>query len=86
MIGYSEQDAWSYRAGAQLEAARWLEAEHTQVYASTGLHVLRSRTDDEIRLGPAWRAAAGVRFAAGGNGYLGFEPLAIERLPNGPGP
>lgn len=85
LMGYSERDFWSFRAGGNVEGAWWFEAAKTQVYVSTGVHLFRSFTDEETRLGLLWRAGTGVRFAAGGKGFVGFEPFAIERLPNGPG-
>lgn len=85
LLGYSERDFWSIRAGANVEGAWWFDAAKTQVYLSTGVHFFRSYTDEETRVGALWRAGTGVRFAAGGNGFVGFEPIAIERLPNGPG-
>lgn len=85
LFGYSERDFWSFRAGGEVEGGWWFDAVKTQVYVSTGVHVFRSYTNEEIRFGALWRAGTGVRFAAGGRGYIGFEPIAVERLPNGPG-
>lgn len=85
LVGYSERDSWSLRAGANVEGGLWFDTAKTLAYASTGLHFFRSYTSDETRIGPLWRSALGLRFAAGGKGYIGFEPIAIERLPNGPG-
>lgn len=83
-IGYSEAERWSYRVGANVEA-EWAAKPHTSLYGSLGLHYFRSYTEPETRKGPLVRAALGMRLAAGGRSWIGFEPLAIERFPNGEG-
>lgn len=83
-FGYSEMERWSFRVGANLEA-EWVPEDHTSLYGSLGLHYFRSFTDPEIRRGALWRAAVGLRLATGGKAFIGFEPLAIERFPNGEG-
>lgn len=88
-VGYSEGDRISYRVGGNVEA-EWVASPLTSLYASTGLHYFYSFTDLETRRGPLWRAALGFRLATSAAGhdrgaYIGFEPLAIERFPNGEG-
>ncbi len=85
VLGYSEMERWSVRLGANLEAERHFPKARTSTYVSTGLHWFRSFTEPETRVGLLWRAAVGLRLATGGSGFLGVEPLAIERFPNGEG-
>ncbi|MEM6926098.1 MAG: hypothetical protein AAF602_04150 [Myxococcota bacterium] len=87
-IGYSEGDRWSYRAGANVEA-EWQPSAHTRLHGSIGLHWFRSRTDPEIRRGLLTRAALGFRLTTSqserSEAFVGFEPFAIERFPDGEG-
>lgn len=86
VFGHSEAAGYSYRWGLQAELARPIPSERLAPYATAGLHYFVSQGWDEVRLGPMWRVALGLRMFSDGGWELGFEPLAIERLPNGPGP
>ncbi|MEN0062104.1 MAG: hypothetical protein AAGA48_08105 [Myxococcota bacterium] len=83
-FGYSEMERFSFRVGGNIEV-EWRAKAHTSLYGSLGLHYFRSFTDPEIRKGALVRGAVGIRLATGGKAFVGFEPLAIERFPNGEG-
>jgi hypothetical protein len=83
--GHSEEAGWSLKAGSDVEVEGLFVGPRISAYGSVGLHYFLSRSDED-RSGLLGRAAAGVRFMAGSRVFVGFEPLALERLPDGPGP
>lgn len=84
-IGTSEQFGHSWRVGGELEGELRLGNAPAAFYLSTGGHFFRSNAD-ENRAGGLWRAAVGLRLLSRGHAYVGFEPFAVERLPDGLGP
>jgi hypothetical protein len=84
LFGTSEEIGYSYRFGANLEIERRLAAIGASTYFALGLHYFVSRADED-RLGLLPRAALGFRVFTGKHVYIGFEPLAIERIPAGDG-
>lgn len=88
-FGYSEMERFSVRIGVDLEA-EWVATSRTSLYGAVGLHYFRSFTASEIRRGGMPRVGVGVRLATSHHGhdrgaFIAFEPLAIERFPNGEG-
>ena len=84
-FGSSEQFGYSYRLGGDVEAGIGLPRVPIRFYLSTGGHFFRSDAT-ENRAGGLWRGAVGLRFLTRRKVYVGVEPFAIERLPDGPGP
>jgi hypothetical protein len=86
VYGHSEQAGYSYRLGGQVEIAWPIPKERLAPYVETGVHYFVSQGWDEVRFGPMWRAGVGLRLFGEGHWEIGAEPIAIERLPKGPGP
>ena len=85
VYGHSEGAGYTYRLGLQAELARPFEALGLAPYAAAGVHYFVSQGWDEVRFGPMWRLAAGLRIFGDDRYEVGVEPLAVERLPDGPG-
>ena len=84
VFGFSEKIGHSYRVGSNIELDRRLPRLGASIYATTGLHYFVSRAAED-RKGLLWRASVGFRVNTSRHVYVGFEPFAIERMPNGEG-
>jgi hypothetical protein len=85
LFGTSDKNGWSAAVGADLEA-EWLPARIALgLHLSTGARYFVSEATEDRR-GPAWRAGIGVRLLLPDGWTVGLLPLAVERLPDGPGP
>lgn len=82
-VGEAEKAGHSYRLGAELELAARLPGALSP-YVSSGGHFFVSKSTED-RSGGLWRAALGLRVFVSEHLYAGFEPLVVERLPDGPG-
>lgn len=84
--GHSESAGYSYRLGVEAQIAHPVPALQLAPYVSAGAHYFVSQGWDEVRLGPMWRVALGLRMFGDRHWEVGVEPLALERIPSGPGP
>ncbi len=82
-VGESEKAGHSYRLGGEVELAVQLPGS-VSPYLSSGGHFFVSKSTED-RSGGLWRAALGLRVFVSDHVYAGFEPLVVERLPDGAG-
>lgn len=84
VFGFSEKIGHSYRFGGTIELDRRLPTLEASVYVSAGAHYFVSRAAED-RTGGLGRVAVGFRIMTSKHVYVGFEPIAIERIPAGKG-
>ena len=84
VFGHSEKIGYSYRVGTNVELDRRLPAIGASIYGALGGFYFVSRAEED-RSGLLLRATVGFRVYTSKRVYIGFEPFALERVPDGPG-